>query len=217
MYVCRSLYASKYIRTWDCILEVPYSVVRTLYWKIRIGRFSEWLANLRELSSQQLSKDNLPPDIASLLGSEVSNVAKVALLILYEQKLGQVLIFFLVIIRAWVVISSSGRFVILYIWNIFIKFLLLLLKNSNAESLHFIFNFCGLLLVQNSDWFPYISRLPQPADMHSTVSISVSSIILIFPTGYSKLMVERYMSRKVNFNEITYSKRVNAMLVKKSI
>lgn len=139
MYVCRSLYASKYIRTWDCILEVPYSVVRTLYWKIRIGRFSEWLANLRELSSQQLSKDNLPPDIASLLGSEVSNVAKVALLILYEQKLGQVLIFFLVIIRAWVVISSSGRFVILYIWNIFINFFIAVAEKFKCWKLAFYF------------------------------------------------------------------------------
>ncbi|CAI9773980.1 unnamed protein product [Fraxinus pennsylvanica] len=94
----RSLYASKYIRTWDCILEVPYSV--------------------------QLSKDNLPPDIASSLGSEVSNVAKVALLILYEQKLGQ-----------------------------------------------------------NSEWFPYISRLPQPADMHSTILWRDDELEMIQPSA----------------------------------
>ncbi|KAL2539862.1 SET domain-containing protein [Abeliophyllum distichum] len=94
----RSLYASKYIRTWDCILKVPYSA--------------------------QLSKDNLLPDIASLLGSEVGNVAKVALLILYEQKLGQ-----------------------------------------------------------NSEWFPYISRLPQPADMHSAILWGDDELEMIRPSA----------------------------------
>ncbi|KAL2555650.1 SET domain-containing protein [Forsythia ovata] len=94
----RSLYASKYIRTWDCILKVPYSA--------------------------QLSKDDLLPDIASLLGSEVGNVAKVALLILYEQKLGQ-----------------------------------------------------------NSEWFPYISRLPQPVDMHSVILWGDDELEMILPSA----------------------------------
>ncbi|XP_022891673.1 ribosomal lysine N-methyltransferase 4-like [Olea europaea var. sylvestris] len=110
----RSLYASKYIRTWDCILEVPYSV--------------------------QLSKDNLPPDIASLLGSEVSNVAKVALLILYEQKLGQ-----------------------------------------------------------NSDWFPYISRLPQPADMHSTILWRDHELKMIRPSALHEETTKRKAQIEMDF------------------
>lgn len=60
----RSLYASDYIRAGDCILKVPFSV--------------------------QMAPDNLPPGISCLLGDKVGNVAKVALLILLEQKLGQV-------------------------------------------------------------------------------------------------------------------------------
>ncbi|KAL0323985.1 UNVERIFIED_CONTAM: hypothetical protein Scaly_2365600 [Sesamum calycinum] len=59
----RGLYAAKDIETGDCLLKVPYSV--------------------------QLSSDNLPVEITCLLGDEVGNVAKVALLILHEKKLGQ--------------------------------------------------------------------------------------------------------------------------------
>nr|GLL27896.1 histone-lysine N-methyltransferase setd3 isoform X7 [Ipomoea trifida] len=80
----RSLFACRPIKAGDCILKVPYSV--------------------------QLSSNNLPLGINSLLGDQVSNVAKVALFVLYEQQLGE-----------------------------------------------------------QSEWAPYISRLPQPAEMHSTV------------------------------------------------
>ncbi|KAL0393902.1 UNVERIFIED_CONTAM: hypothetical protein Slati_4356400 [Sesamum latifolium] len=59
----RALFAAKDIQTGDCLLKVPYSV--------------------------QLSPDNLPVEITCLLGDEVGNVAKVALLILHEKKLGQ--------------------------------------------------------------------------------------------------------------------------------
>ncbi|VFQ68219.1 unnamed protein product [Cuscuta campestris] len=59
----RSLFARTHIKAGDCILKVPYSV--------------------------QVSSNNLPLRINSLLGDQVSNVAKVALLVLYEQKLGE--------------------------------------------------------------------------------------------------------------------------------
>ncbi|XP_052204837.1 ribosomal lysine N-methyltransferase 4 isoform X3 [Diospyros lotus] len=60
---CRSLFASKSIQTGDCMLKVPYSV--------------------------QIAPDNLLPEINSLLPDEVGNVAKLAIIILAEQKLGQ--------------------------------------------------------------------------------------------------------------------------------
>ncbi|KAK7270113.1 hypothetical protein RIF29_23025 [Crotalaria pallida] len=59
----RSLFASKIIRTGDCILKVPYSV--------------------------QVTADNLLPEIRSLISEEVGNIAKLAIVILIEQKLGQ--------------------------------------------------------------------------------------------------------------------------------
>ncbi|XP_076913871.1 fructose-bisphosphate aldolase-lysine N-methyltransferase, chloroplastic-like [Bidens hawaiensis] len=59
----RSLFACKPVQAGDCILKVPYSV--------------------------QLAPDNLHPSISSLLGEEVSNVAKLALLNLLHQSLGQ--------------------------------------------------------------------------------------------------------------------------------
>ncbi|MCD9644726.1 hypothetical protein HAX54_033148 [Datura stramonium] len=80
----RSLVARHPIKPGDCLLKVPYNV--------------------------QLAPDNLPRGINALLGDNVGNVAKVALLILYEQKLGK-----------------------------------------------------------KSEWEPYISRLPRPEDMHSTI------------------------------------------------
>ncbi|KAH6804530.1 SET domain-containing protein [Perilla frutescens var. frutescens] len=58
----RALYAAEDIQTGDCLLKVPYSV--------------------------QLAPDNLPPGITCLLGDEVGDVAKVALLILHEKRLG---------------------------------------------------------------------------------------------------------------------------------
>ncbi|KAI3520075.1 hypothetical protein L1887_09297 [Cichorium endivia] len=59
----RSLFACKPIHAGDCILKVPYSM--------------------------QLAPDNLLPSINSSLGKDVSNVAKLALVILLHQKLGQ--------------------------------------------------------------------------------------------------------------------------------
>ncbi|XP_071707294.1 fructose-bisphosphate aldolase-lysine N-methyltransferase, chloroplastic-like [Rutidosis leptorrhynchoides] len=59
----RSLFACKPIQPGDCILKIPYSA--------------------------QLAPDNLPPSVRSLLGDDVSNVAKLALVILQHQKLGE--------------------------------------------------------------------------------------------------------------------------------
>ncbi|KAF5815629.1 hypothetical protein HanRHA438_Chr00c08g0847341 [Helianthus annuus] len=59
----RSLFACKPIQAGDCILKVPYSV--------------------------QLALDNLHPSINSLLGEDVGNVAKLALVILLHQRLGE--------------------------------------------------------------------------------------------------------------------------------
>ncbi|KAK7357997.1 hypothetical protein VNO80_17296 [Phaseolus coccineus] len=60
----RSLFASKTIQTGDCILKVPYRV--------------------------QITADNLPPEIKSLIGEQVGDIAKLAIVILTEKKLGQV-------------------------------------------------------------------------------------------------------------------------------
>ncbi|BAT93574.1 hypothetical protein VIGAN_08008700, partial [Vigna angularis var. angularis] len=57
----RSLFASKTIQTGDCILKVPYIV--------------------------QITADNLPPEIKSLIGEEVRNIAKLAIAILIEKKM----------------------------------------------------------------------------------------------------------------------------------
>ncbi|KAK1409539.1 hypothetical protein QVD17_36065 [Tagetes erecta] len=59
----RSLFACKPIQPGDCILKVPYSV--------------------------QLAPDNLHPSMRSLLGEDVGDVAKLALVILQHQRLGQ--------------------------------------------------------------------------------------------------------------------------------
>ncbi|OIT06063.1 [fructose-bisphosphate aldolase]-lysine n-methyltransferase, chloroplastic [Nicotiana attenuata] len=58
----KSLVARHPIKAGDCLFKVPYNV--------------------------QLAPDNLPKGIDTLLGDNVSNAAKVALLVLYEQKLG---------------------------------------------------------------------------------------------------------------------------------
>lgn len=58
----KSLVARHPIKPGDCLFKVPYNV--------------------------QLAPDNLPKGIDTLFGDNVSNAAKVALLILYEQKLG---------------------------------------------------------------------------------------------------------------------------------
>ncbi|KAH7537328.1 hypothetical protein FEM48_Zijuj03G0080900 [Ziziphus jujuba var. spinosa] len=59
----RTLFASDIIQAGDCILSVPYNV--------------------------QLSPDYLHPDINTLLNGEISYVAKLAIVILVEQRLGQ--------------------------------------------------------------------------------------------------------------------------------
>jgi histone-lysine N-methyltransferase SETD3 len=59
----RGLFASKKIEYRDCMFRIPFCA--------------------------QLSPDNLPQEIKSLVGKEVSNVAKLAMVILLEKKLGQ--------------------------------------------------------------------------------------------------------------------------------
>ncbi|KAM3698176.1 hypothetical protein ACJW31_06G169400 [Castanea mollissima] len=90
----RSLFASKSIQSGDCILKVPYSV--------------------------QITPDNLLPEIKSLLGDEVGNIAKLAIVILCEQKIGR-----------------------------------------------------------KSEWAPYISRLPQPGEMHNMIFWSQDELEMI--------------------------------------
>ncbi|KAL6980441.1 hypothetical protein U1Q18_022080 [Sarracenia purpurea var. burkii] len=90
----RSLIASKSIHTGDCMLKVPHSV--------------------------QIAPDNLLPEINSLLTAEVGNVAKLAIVILVEQKMGQ-----------------------------------------------------------HSEWAPYISRLPQPGEMHNAIFWSKRELEMI--------------------------------------
>ncbi|XP_045792602.1 ribulose-1,5 bisphosphate carboxylase/oxygenase large subunit N-methyltransferase, chloroplastic isoform X1 [Trifolium pratense] len=58
-----SLFASNSIQTGDCILHVPYSV--------------------------QITPDNLPPQIRSLITEDVGNVAKLAIVLLIHKNLGQ--------------------------------------------------------------------------------------------------------------------------------
>ncbi|XP_062154393.1 ribulose-1,5 bisphosphate carboxylase/oxygenase large subunit N-methyltransferase, chloroplastic isoform X2 [Alnus glutinosa] len=69
---------------------------------------------------KQITPDNLLPEIKSLLGDEVLNIAKLAIVILVEQKLGQ-----------------------------------------------------------KSEWAPYISRLPQPGEMHNTIFWSEGELEMI--------------------------------------
>eukprot|EP00268_Persea_americana_P057162 TRINITY_DN6829_c0_g1_i6.p1 TRINITY_DN6829_c0_g1~~TRINITY_DN6829_c0_g1_i6.p1 ORF type:complete len:428 (+),score=68.10 TRINITY_DN6829_c0_g1_i6:312-1595(+) len=59
----RSLFASRFIQAGDCILKVPYSV--------------------------QIAPDNIHPDIGFFLSDDVANVARLALVVLAEQKMGQ--------------------------------------------------------------------------------------------------------------------------------
>ncbi|QCE05731.1 Rubisco LSMT [Vigna unguiculata] len=94
----RSLFASKTIQTGDCILKVPYRV--------------------------QITADNLPPKIKSLIGEEVGNIAKLAIVILIEKKLGQ-----------------------------------------------------------GSEWYPYISCLPQQREQHNTVFWNESELEMIRPSS----------------------------------
>ncbi|PON75365.1 Rubisco LSMT methyltransferase [Parasponia andersonii] len=90
----RALFASKTIRAGDCILRVPYHV--------------------------QLAPDNLPLEIRALLTNEIGHVAKLAIVVILEMKLGE-----------------------------------------------------------DSDWAPYISRLPQLKEMHSTIFWSENELKMI--------------------------------------
>uniref|UniRef100_A0A7C9AA87 SET domain-containing protein n=1 Tax=Opuntia streptacantha TaxID=393608 RepID=A0A7C9AA87_OPUST len=90
----RSLFASKNIEAGDCPLKVPFHV--------------------------QISPDNMLPEIKSLIGDEVGHTAKLAVVILHEQRKGQ-----------------------------------------------------------DSEWAPYISRLPKPGDMHSTIFWSDDELEMI--------------------------------------
>ncbi|KAG2730084.1 hypothetical protein I3760_01G276600 [Carya illinoinensis] len=94
----RSLFASKTIQTGDCILKVPYCV--------------------------QVTPAHLLPEIKSLLGNEVGNIAKLAIVILVEQKFGQ-----------------------------------------------------------KSEWAPYVSRLPQPGEMHNMIFWSEAELEMIFQSS----------------------------------
>ncbi|CAL5210299.1 unnamed protein product [Lathyrus oleraceus] len=58
-----SLFASNSIQTGDCILQVPYSV--------------------------QITADNLPPEITTLIGEDVGNIAKLATVLLIHKNFGQ--------------------------------------------------------------------------------------------------------------------------------
>lgn len=113
----RSLYASDYIRAGECILKVPYSV--------------------------QMAPDNLPPEISCFLGDKVGNVAKVALLILLEQKLGQ-----------------------------------------------------------NSEWAPYMIRLPKAEKMHSTVFWSDDELEMIQPSALCRETLKQKTQIGMDFTAI---------------
>jgi len=93
-----SLFASKSIQTGDCILQVPYSVVRTHARTLPIlHHFHNTMINLfvcSYLILQQLTPDNLPPEIKPFISEDVGNVAKLATVILIHKKLGQVLVLY---------------------------------------------------------------------------------------------------------------------------
>lgn len=93
----RSLFASKSIQTGECIMRVPYNVVSLLTHSTAAIAVSNFLTLFLKgwpifsyLISQQIAPDNLLPKVASLLDNEVGNVAKLAIVILIEQKRGQV-------------------------------------------------------------------------------------------------------------------------------
>ncbi|XP_020235361.1 ribosomal lysine N-methyltransferase 4 isoform X2 [Cajanus cajan] len=108
----RSLFASKIIRSGECILKVPYRV--------------------------QITADNLLPEIKSLLAEDVGNISKLAILILIEKKLGQ-----------------------------------------------------------GSEWYPYISCLPQQGGLHNTVFWNESELEMIRPSSvYLETIVQKSQIEK---------------------
>lgn len=98
---CRALFASKIIRTGDCILRVPYNVVNN----VNVALRQTFLLNLfiklhfRVVSwfwlLQQLAPDNLDPEIRTLLTDEIGHVAKLAVVVILEMKLGRITLVFL--------------------------------------------------------------------------------------------------------------------------
>lgn len=104
---------------------------------------------------QQLSSNNFPLGINSLLGDQVSNVAKVALFVLYEQQLGEVKLF------TCFSFSQVPSSTCSSVWRTLIDY--------------FVSPHC----LQQSEWAPYISRLPQPAEMHSTVDDYIYIVIKV--------------------------------------
>ena len=127
---CRSLFASKSIQTGDCILKVPYSVVR--YSWDNPGFIIQSIATSNEILFymllQQIAPDNLLPEINSLLPDEIGNVGKLAIIILAEQKLGQVPIWLLLVwfirIRYLWAISSFLYLICSHILFIFMMLIL---------------------------------------------------------------------------------------------
>ncbi|XP_047333019.1 fructose-bisphosphate aldolase-lysine N-methyltransferase, chloroplastic isoform X2 [Impatiens glandulifera] len=93
----RSLYASKSIEVGDFMLRIPLNV--------------------------QLSPCNLLPEINDMLSDNVGDVTKLAIVVLFEQRMGL-----------------------------------------------------------NSDWAPYISRLPHPEEMHNTIFWSQKELAMIRPS-----------------------------------
>ena len=80
------------------MLKVPFSVVFIFRPPIKPKIYScshsyasqDVVNKIFKFILQQLAPDNLLPDIKSLLGDEVGNVAKLAIVILFEQKLDKV-------------------------------------------------------------------------------------------------------------------------------
>lgn len=115
----RSLFASKIIQTGDCILKVPYRV--------------------------QITADNLLPEIRSLIGEEVGNIAKLATVILIEKKLGQ-----------------------------------------------------------GSEWYPYISCLPQQGELHNTVFWTESELEMIRPSSVYQETIDQKSQIEKDFLAIKH-------------
>lgn len=122
----RTLFASENIKRGDCLLKVPFSV--------------------------QISPDNMRPEFSKLIKDEVGSVARVAVVILFEKKLGR-----------------------------------------------------------KSEWAPYISRLPPPEDMHSSIFWSDEELEMIGPsflyeeTLKQKKLIERdFLRVKLVFDEFQH-------------
>lgn len=88
----------------------------------------------------QLAPDNISGEVISLVGEEVSNVAKVAVVLLHEQKLGQ-----------------------------------------------------------ESQWAPYIDRLPKPSTMHNAIFWSDKELKMIEETAVYKEAIKQRSQIKEEF------------------